>query len=173
MRMSAVGIAIILCLYAPATAEMYKIKNPAEKINNPADKMNNPATHINDPASNIYNPAARMDNPNPLSPPTQPVPQSTVTGVTTTKPAKQLGGNPQLQTRPAIPEKSYHFKTAGEYITSAKKAFTRDDYREFLAITEDALRRIRAGTLKTSGKTKQKLDKYRILGYGLLKDNED
>jgi hypothetical protein len=42
-----------------------------------------------------------------------------------------------------------------------------------ISITEDALRRISAGTLKASKKTKQKLAKYKVLGYGLLEKNED
>lgn len=55
----------------------------------------------------------------------------------------------------------------------AKKAFAQDDYLDFLSITEDALRRINAGTLKASKKAKQKLDKYKVFGYGLLEKNED
>ena len=151
LRRIATGIAAILCLNAPAMGAMYKIDNPA---------------------SNIYNPATRMDNPNPLSPPTQPVPQPTVTEVTTaTKPAKQIKEQPQP--RSAIPKKSYNFKTAGAYIKAANKAFTQDDYMEFLSITEDALRRISAGTLKASMKTKQKLVRYKAFGYGLLEKNGD
>ncbi len=173
LRRAVAGIAIVLlCLNAPATAAMYTIKNPAEKIRNPADKMYNPATQVNNPASNIYNPGTRMDNPNPLSPPTQPVPQPTVPEVTIpTKPAKQI--NEQPQPKPAIPQKNYYYKTAGAYINAAKKAFNKDDYREFISITEDALRRIRAGTLKVSKKTKQKLVGYKIFGYGLLEKHED
>jgi hypothetical protein len=166
MRISAVGFAIFLCLYAPATAEMYTIKNPAEKINNPAGTMYNPATQVN-------NPAARIDNPSPLSTPTRPVPPTKAT-VVTPEPdtAKLIKEKPQLQPRPAIPEKWYNLKTAGAYIALANKAFVRDDYREFLAITEDALRRISAGTLKASNKMKQKLLKYGIIGYELLIDSE-
>ena len=174
MRRSAAGIAIALCLHAPATAAMYTINNPADKISNPADKMYNPATQVNNPASHVYNPATRMDNPNPLSPPTQPVPQPTATEVTpTTKPAQQIKEHPQAEPEPTIPQKSYHFKTVREYINAAKKAFAQDDYREFLAITEDALRRIRAGTLKASKVTRQKLTRYKSFGYGLLERNED
>ena len=151
LRRLATGIAVILCLNAPARAAMYKIDNPA---------------------SNIYNPAARMNNPNPLSPPAQPVPQPTVREVTTTtKPAKQI--KERQQPKSAIPHKSYYFKTVRAYINAAKKAFVRDDYIGFLSITEDALRRISAGTLKASKKTKQKLAKYKVLGYGLLEKNED
>lgn len=165
------GIAMALCLIAPATAAMYTIKNPAEKINNPADKMYNPATQINNPASNIYNPAARMDNPDPLSPLTQPVSHPAVTEATATaRPAKQIKKQPQPKS--AIPQKRYYFKTSRAYITAAKKAFVRDDYREFLSITEDALGRIHAGTLKASRKTRQQLTGYKVFGYGLLERGE-
>jgi hypothetical protein len=151
LRRLTTGIAVILCLNAPARGAMYKIDNPA---------------------SNIYNPAARMANPNPLSPPTQPVPQTTVTEVTTTtKPVKQIKEQPRPKS--TIPQKGYHFKTVGAYINAAKKAFARDDYLEFLSITEDALRRISAGTLKASKKAERKLTKYKVLGYGLLEKNED
>ena len=149
----AAGITIVLCLHAPAIAEMYKIDNPA---------------------SNIYNPATRMDNPNPLSPPTQPVPQPTVPEVTTTpKPVTQLKEQPQAKPKPTIPQKSYNFKTAKGYITAAKKAFAKDDYVELISITEDALRRISAGTLKASKVSKQKLVKYKVAGYRLLENNDD
>ena len=151
MRRLASGIAVILCLNAPAMGAMYKIENPA---------------------SNIYNPAARMDNPNPLSPPTQPVPQPTVKEVTTTtEPAKQIKEQPRP--KPTVPQKKYNFKTAGMYIVAAKKAFARDDYIEFISITEDALRRISAGTLKASKKTKLTLARYKVFGYNLLEKNED
>jgi hypothetical protein len=172
LRRLVAGMAVVLYLNTPTAAEMYTIKNPAEKISNPADKMYNPATHVNNPASSIYNPAARMDNPNPLSPPTQPVHQPAATEVSaTTVPAKGIKEQPQP--KPAIPQKNYHFKTASAYINAAKKAFIQDDYRGFLSITEDALRRIKAGTLKASKKTKQKLVNYKVLGYGLLEKNEE
>src|SRR6266498_2106123 len=133
LRRLATGISVVLCLNASAMAAMYKIDNPA---------------------SNIYNPATRMNNPNPLSPPTQPVPQPTVTEVTTsTKPVKRIKEQPRSKS--AIPQKSYHFKTVTAYINAANKAFVQDDYMEFLSITEDALRRIRAGTLKASKKTER------------------
>jgi hypothetical protein len=151
LRILATAIAVILCLNAPAMGAMYKIDNPA---------------------SNIYNPATRMDNPNPLSPPTQPVPQPTVTEVTTTtEPAKQIKEQPRP--KPTVPQKRYYFKTASMYVVAAKKAFARDDYIEFISITEDALRRISAGTLKASKKTERKLAKYKVLGYGLLEKNKD
>ncbi len=172
LRKSAVGIAVVLCLNTAATAAMYTIKNPAEKIVNPADKIYNPATQVNNPASNIYNPATRMNNPDPLSAPTQPLPEPPATEVTTpAKPAKQITEQPQ--TKPVIPQKSYYYKTVKAYITAAKKAFTKDDYIEFLSITEDALRRISAGTLKASKKSKQKLANYKVFGYGLLENNDD
>lgn len=151
LRRLATGIALMLCLNAHAWGAMYEIDNPA---------------------SNIYNPATRMNNPNPLSPPTQPVPKPAATETTTvTKPAKQIKEQPRP--RSAIPQKSYNFKTVTAYINAAKKAFARDDYPEFLSITEDALRRISAGTLKASKKTERKLTKYKVLGYGLLEKNED
>ena len=151
LRRLATAIAVILCLNAPARAAMYKIDNPA---------------------SNIYNPAARMNNPNPLSPPAQLVPQPTVREVTTTtKPAKQIKERPQIKS--AIPQKRYYFKTGRAYINAAKKAFVQDDYIGFISITEDALRRISAGTLKASKKTEQKLVRYKAFGYGLLEKNED
>jgi hypothetical protein len=172
LRRLAAGIAVVLCLTAPAAATMYMIDNPADKIRNPADKMYNPATDINNPASKINNPVTRMDKPNPVSPPTRPVPQPTVPEVTpATKPAKQIKLQPEP--KPAIPQKSYHFKTVGAYIDAANKAFTQDDYRAFLSITEDALRRVNAGTLKASKKTRQKLVKYKVFGYGLLEKNVD
>jgi hypothetical protein len=151
LRRLTTGIAAILFLNAPAWGAMYEIENPA---------------------SNIYNPASRMNNPNPLSPPTQPVPKPTATeATTTTEPAKQSKEQPRP--RSAVPQKSYNFKNVTAYINAAKKAFAQDDYMEFLSITEDALRRINAGTLKASKKAERKLVKYKKLGYGLLDKNED
>lgn len=161
VRRLATGIAsLVLTLHTPALSAMYTIENPAGKINNPADKIYNPATHINNPAANIYNPAARMDNPNPLSPPTQPAPAA--------KPADQIKNQVQTKPRLAIPHKSYHFRTVKAYINAAKIAFNQDDFLKFLSVTEDALRRINAGTLKASEKAKQQLEKYKVFGYGLL-----
>jgi hypothetical protein len=159
-RLATVVAALVLALYTPALSAMYTIENPADKINNPAEKIYNPATDIKNPAATIYNPAARMDNPNPLSPPTHPVPAA--------KSADQLNGQAQTKPRRAIPHKNYHFKTVKAYISAAKNAFIQDDYLKFLLVTEDALRRIQAGTLKASEKAKQKLEKYRVFGYGLL-----
>lgn len=139
---------------------MYTIDNPADKINNPANKIYNPASKINNPASNIYNPASRMDNPNPLSPPTQPIPADQT---------KELHSKPKV----TIPHKNYHFKTVKVYIREAKKAFNQDNYIRFLSITEDALRRINAGKLKASYKAKQKLEKYKLFGYGLLEKEKE
>lgn len=164
-RLATVVAALVLALHKPALSAMYTIKNPADKINNPAEKIYNPATDIKDPAATIYNPAARMDNPNPLSPPASPVPVA--------KSADQI--NKQVQTKPkrSIPHKNYHFKTVKGYINAAKNAFIQDDYLKFLSITEDALRRIQAGTMKTSEKAKQKLEKYRVFGYGLLEKKKE
>lgn len=161
-RRLATGIAVIMFgFYTSALSAIYKIDNPADRIVNPANKIYNPATDIKNPASNIYNPASRMDNPDPLSPPTQAVPAPQ-------QPAEQLKEQPKSQPRIAIPHKNYHFKTVKAYINEAKKAFNQDNYLKFLAITEDALRRISAGTLKASEKAKQKLEKYKEFGYGLL-----
>lgn len=147
-------------------SDMYKIDNPAEKIVSPADKIYNPASQIKNPASNIYNPSGRMNDPNQLSPPTQVVPEPTVTKVVPG--TKQ----PLLKSKTNITQKRYGFKTVGAYIVAIKKAFNKDDYVEFLSLTEDALRRISAGTLKASKKTKQKLAKYKVFGYGLLEKNK-
>ena len=162
----ATGIAVlVLVLHTPALSAMYTIDNPADRISNPADKMYNPAADIKNPASNIYNPAARMGNPDPLSPPTQPVPP--------TVSADQVNGKVQVKPGRAIPHKSYHFKTVKAYISAAKKAFSLDDYLKFVSVTEDALRRISAGTLKASEKAKQKLEKFRAFGYGLLEKEKE
>lgn len=143
--------AVVLGLHPSAMSANYAIDNPADKIKNPAATMYNPATDINNPASNIYNPADRMDNPNPLSPVTRAVPTPPVTkNMPAAVSTEQIGKKPPLPARFAVPHIKYHFKTAGAYISAAKKAFTRDDYREFLSVTEDALRRVHAGTLKAS-----------------------
>lgn len=161
VRRLATGIAaLMLVLNTPALSAMYTIDNPADKINNPADKIYNPATDIKNPAATIYNPASRMDNPNPLSPPTQPVPA--------TKSADRLKEQVQTKPRLAVPHKSYHFKTVKAYISAAKKAFNQDDYLKFLSVTEDALRRIKAGKITASEKEKQQLKKFKQFGYGLL-----
>jgi hypothetical protein len=155
LRRLVAGIAVLLCLNEPARGAMYTIDNPA---------------------SNIYNPATRMNNPNPLSPPIQPVPQPPVKDVTTTKtaeprPAKQIKEQPKP--KPIFHKKRYYSKTVRAYITAAKKAFDKDDYKEFVSITEEALKRINAGTLKASKTEKQRLVKYKIFGYGLLEKNEN
>ena len=157
----------IVCLSAPVTAAMYRIENPAGTMSNPAEKMSNPATRTNNPASNIYNPGAAMGNPTPLSPPTKPVPAPRVVeAAPETKLDKQIKSQPEPKV--AVPVKSYHLKTVDAYVTAAKKAFIEDDYVRFVSITEDALRRIAAGTLKASNKSKQQLLKYRAVGRGLL-----
>jgi hypothetical protein len=169
-REVAVICAAVLCLILPASAAMYTIENPAAKIINPADTMYNPATQIKNPASTIYNPAARMNNPDPLSPPTPVVaPPVAAEPKTVPRPAKRIVVQPQL--RPEIPPKNYNFKSVTAYIQVAKKAFVSDNYAEFISITEDALRRIESGTLKSSKKTRQRLEKYRNFGYALLDKN--
>ena len=169
----AIGIALLLCsLHTPSMSANYSIDNPADKITNPAGKMYNPATKINNPASNIYNPAAHMDNPSPISPVSQPVPKPTATKEAATPPSGQSKEQLPSRSKPAVSRKNYHFKTAKEYTAAAKKAFNRDDYPEFLSITEDALRRISAGTIRASKKTQQKLAGYKTFGYGLLEKNE-
>ncbi|HBG05521.1 MAG: hypothetical protein A2075_04535 [Geobacteraceae bacterium GWC2_58_44] len=165
----AAGCIFLLCLETTATAAMYKIENPASTIKNPADKMSNPATNTSNPASNIYNPGSRMDNPSPMSPPTQPVPVQVpkATEVSPEKvPAQQTKDRPGPSA--AIPPKKYHFRSVNAYLEAAKRSFARDDYAEFLSITEDALRRINAGTLKASPKSRQQLIKYRKFGHDLL-----
>jgi hypothetical protein len=164
------GFAALLCLHAPARSEMYSIKNPADKIQNPADKMYNPATQVDNPAANIYNPATRMNNPDPLSPPTQaippPIPQTVSPEIVPpSKPEK-------LIRKVDVPPKSYKFKTVSEYVFAAKRAFTRDDIKEFLSITEDALKKIQSGALNASQSTKQKLINYKKFGYGLLEERK-
>jgi hypothetical protein len=173
MRLKQISIAIIvLCLSAPALADMYEIKNPADKIKNPADKMINPASQTNNPAANIYNPASRMNEPSPISPPTQAVSQPTATVEVTPAVQPQPIQKPD-KNKPVIPQKSYKYKSARTYIHAAKKAFAKDDYVEFLSITEDALRRISVGTLKGSKKIEQQLLKYKTFGYGLLEKTEE
>jgi hypothetical protein len=157
LKRLATGIAVtVITLQTPAMSAIYTIDDPANKIKNPGNKIYNPASRINNPASNIYNPASRMDNPNPLSPPTQPIS------------AEQTKEQLQSQPKVTISHKSYHYKTVKAYINEAKKAFNGDNYIEFLSITEDALRRINAGKLKASDKAKQKLEKFKVFGYGLL-----
>ncbi|HIJ96208.1 MAG TPA: hypothetical protein HPP94_10840 [Desulfuromonadales bacterium] len=163
---------MLLSLNMAAFSAMYKIDNPADSIKNPAEKIHNPASEIKNPAANIYNPASRMNDPNPLSPPTQSVSQPTVTEVVVElPPAVKTKEKPAPTLRQAIPHKSYHFKTAKAYLVAAKKAFSRDDYREFISITQDALRRIRAGSLQASAEIQQKLSRYETFGYGLLENN--
>jgi hypothetical protein len=113
-----------------------------------------------------------MNDPNPLSPATQSVPLPAVTeGVVELAPAEKTKEIPAPKLRQAIPHKSYHFKTVKAYLVAAKKAFNRDDYREFISITEDALRRIRAGSLQASAEIQQKLSRYETFGYGLLEND--
>jgi hypothetical protein len=88
--------------------------------------------------------------------------------MSTPKPAIQIKEQSHPQPKHNIPNKSYHFKTAKEYIDAANKSFKRKDYKRALSITEEALRRIRSGTLKASVKTKQKLNEYRSYGYKFM-----
>jgi hypothetical protein len=168
------GFAVVaLCVSIPALSANFAIDNPAEKIVNPAAKMYNPASKIDNPAANIYNPAGQLDNPNPLSPVTQPVPKPVAAKETAVSPpVAQVKEQPKQKPLPAIPHKSYRFKTVGAYLNAAKKAFSRDDYEAFIAITEDAQRRIAAGTLRASPDMQQKLARYRVFGYGLLEKAE-
>ena len=155
MRRVAAGIVVALCLNAPASAEMFKIDNPA---------------------SNIYNPADRMNDPNPLSPPTQPTPPPTAPKETPTQPAatpppppERVNEQPVPYQKRAVPHKSYYsFKTAKAYLAAADKAYNKGDYRRFLSISEEALNRIHAGTLAASKKAKQKLVRNRAIGRRLL-----
>ena len=173
------GVAVVLCLNtaAPVAAAMYVIDNPASTISNPADKMYNPATRTNNPASNIYNPGTRIDNPSPLSAPAPAVHGTAPTAAApaaTSVTAASAGAAPaqpvkeRRQPKTGLPAKKYHYKTVAAYIRAAKRSFTNDNYVEFVSLTEDALRRIHAGTLKASAKSRRKLQKYRVLGYGLL-----
>ncbi|MBK5276720.1 MAG: hypothetical protein JJE30_16950 [Desulfuromonadales bacterium] len=167
------GIAVLFCMYSPAHAAMYVLQNPAAKISNPADKMYNPATKVDNPVSGIYTPSAGMNNPKPVSSPPQRESQPSKTEVKAAAvPEIQIKKQPLLKPKPVIPQKNYTYKTTGAYITAAKKSFAQDDYVEFLSIIEDALRRINAGTLKASVKTKQKLVKFKATGYKLLNDRE-
>lgn len=162
IKLAASIATILICLHKPAISAVSKIDNPADRIKNPAEKIYNPASDIKNPASNIYNPAGRMNDPNPLSTPTQAVPDPTATK------AVKTTDHPMLKSKPKIPQKNYDFKSVTLYIVAIKKAFNKDDYIEFISLTEDALKRISEGTLKASRKTKQKLKKYRKFGYGLL-----
>jgi hypothetical protein len=174
MRSTTAGFAVLLCsLNLPVTAANFTIDNPADRIKNPAGTVNNPSAQIHNPAASISNPASRMNDPNPLSPSASPVPQPTETrAAPSQEPAVRLSAQPQKVPLRAVFVKRYHFKTAGAYICAAKKAFSRDDYREFLAVTEDALKRIHAGTLSASAATQQTLAKYQRFGYGLLEKND-
>lgn len=143
-------------------------------VDNPADRIYNPAGNIKNPAANIYNPAAQMDNPSPISPPTQPIPRpEAAKPVPEALPPKQIKEPPKPLPKLVVPPKRYRFRTAAAYLSAAKNAFNRDNFVEFVSITDDALRRINDGTLRASDKTKQKLLKYRTFGYGLLNNDRD
>ena len=150
MRRVGAGIVVALCLKASAMAEMFKIENPA---------------------SNIYNPADRMNDPNPLSPPSQPAPQPTAPKDATTTPPpppEQVREQRAPHQERAVPDKRSSFTTAKAYLAAADKAYNKGDYRRFLSMSEEALSRIRAGTLTASKKAKQKLARNRDLGRKLL-----
>jgi hypothetical protein len=170
VRRATIGaVAGVFGLLVPVMAANFVIDNPADTIKNPAATMYNPATHIKNPAATIYNPADRMDNPSPLSPVNPAIAKPPVTNtIPAAVPAEQMGNRPLSRATAAVPVKKYQYKTVAAYIAAAKKAFVRDDYREFVAITDDALRRIRAGTLKASNSSKQKLLKYKTFGQSLL-----
>ena len=158
--------ALVICLHTPALSANYAIDNPAEKIYNPAADIKNPA-------ANIYNPATNLDNPSPISPPTQPVPKPAVAKPSAEAvPVKQVEKPSKPLPKLTVPVKKYSFRTAGAYMAAAKNAFNRDDFVEFVSITEDALKRINAGNLRASKKTKQKLERYKTFGYGLLEKSE-
>jgi predicted S18 family serine protease len=126
---------------------------------------------IENPASNIYNPADRMNDPNPLSPPTQPVPQPTApkeATTTTPPPPEQVREQRAPEQERAVPYKRSSFTTAKAYLAAADKAYNKGDYRRFLSMSEEALSRIRTGTLTASKKAKQKLVRNRALGRKLL-----
>lgn len=150
MRRVGAGIVVALCLNASAMAEMFKIENPA---------------------SNIYNSADRMSGPNPLSPPTQPVPQPTApkeATTTTPPPPEQVREQRAPHQERAVPHKSTFFTTANAYLAVADKAYNKGDYSRFLTMSEEALSRIRTGTLTATKKAKQKLLRNRALGRKLL-----
>ncbi len=154
-------ISILVFICGNAIAAEYNDINPADKIKNPSGRIYNPSSDIKNPADKISNPAEKITtNPNPVTPAAQPV-------VMQAEPA-----NPQaVKKATAVVQKKYYtFTKVNEYIVAAKKAFVRDDIIEFIAITEDALRRITAGSLKAAAKTKIKLNKYRAFGYSLLEE---
>jgi hypothetical protein len=126
---------------------------------------------IENPASNIYNSADRMSGPNPLSPPTQPVPQPTApkeATTTTPPPPEQVREQRAPHQERAVPHKSTFFTTANAYLAVADKAYNKGDYSRFLTMSEEALSRIRTGTLTATKKAKQKLLRNRALGRKLL-----
>ena len=149
MRRVGAGIVVVLCLNVSAMAEIFKIENPA---------------------SNMYNPADRMSDPNPLSPPAQPVlrPTAPKEVVTTTAPPPEQVREQHATYQGAVPRKRSSFTTAKFYLAAADNAYNKGDYGRFLSMSEEALSRIRAGTLTASKKAKQKLARNRTLGRKLL-----
>jgi hypothetical protein len=148
MKRTFIGLVVILGLHQSASAEIFKIENPA---------------------SNIYNPATRMNSPNPLSPPTPPVAQPKVPSETVeTTPTDQYKDTKLPEQKITTPDKSYRLKTARAYIKAANRAFKKNNYSEFHSITMDALRRIKDGTLKASSKSKETLLRFKDAGNKLL-----
>jgi len=148
-KIQAVGIMLALQMASPVSAGVNPIQNPA---------------------ANIYNPASRMDNPNPLTPPS-PVtpPEPPAKSVTIVpEPPVQLQPKAQPTPKPVVTPKTYNLTTDKAYIIAANKAYANNDNLEFLAITEEALRRINAGTLKATKKSRQTLEKYKQLGNRIL-----
>lgn len=163
-------LAMLVILRSTVMAVDYNIHNPADKLENPAGRMSNPAERIYNPAGNITNPAVKitnpagqMANPNPLSPGAKPAVQAVVQ-------PPPVAAKP---VPPAVPKKYYTFKKVSEYLDAAKKAFVKDDYIEFVAVTEDALRRIKSGGLKSSRKKIRQLEKYKLFGYSMLTTDDE
>jgi hypothetical protein len=153
-----------LCTVAAAPAANYTINNPADKIFNPADRMYNPSTEIKNPATTITNPAEQIStDPSPAAPGAQPAAKLT----------EQVQPAADKKAGPVVEKKYYTFKKVRDYINAAKKAFVKDDILEFVALIEDAQRRIASGSLKASAKTVKKLAKYRAFGYALLEPDKD
>lgn len=167
----AAGIAAIFWLSTPATAAMYRIENPADTIKNPADKMYNPATTKNNPSANIQNPASGMDDPDALAPPGKPGTAPRVAKVSGTA-SKQSKDQPGPHTT-VVPRKNHHFKNVSTYLKTAERSFALEDHLGLISISEDALRRIAAGTLKASKKTKKTFLMYQAYGYAALESSTD
>ena len=163
MRVLATVIAIMTTIATSLMAADYTIRNPADKIDNPAGRMSNPAETIHNPAANITNPSDQLANPDPVRPLRQ----------TEAKPKEAAAPATPTPAPPVVPARYYTYKRVREYLDAAKRAFGKDDYLEFTALTEDALRRINSGGLKASKKTVRKLEKFKAFGYAMLTRDED